>query len=258
MFKFGKRVLTVLMVMVLLGFSSLSNANSSYAKESELDQKVLQGIEKAKEATEDLEKVEEKQAKVYIKKLEKLINNGSINLHTNENINFEDVLVLKNTENKEVVVQIPLLFAEDTYELATVYFSKGKELKSYMENHYSADLNSYEVKVETWVDNQIVLDNLVQLEAKYFEQEEKEKEETLISSLNPFGTKTASANAFTDFLKGFNNCLAAQGIAAWAITAASIACAGLGPAGASACYYGLSFLTGGVVGYCWTSAKYYL
>lgn len=252
----GKKVLSIMMIMMLLGFSSFSS-NTSYAQESELDQKVMQSIEKTKELSEDLEPVEGSQSKVYIKKFKKLLDNGSISFHS-DTINFEDIMVVQNKKNKEVILHIPLFFDEDQNELATVYIEKNGKLKSYMENHYSADQESHEVRVEVWSDNQKVMDDTVQLTAEYFETEQKTESKTIASSLNIFGVETASANSFTDFLKGFNNCLSAQGIAAWAIAAASIACSGLGPAGASACYYGLSFLTGGVVGYCWTSAKYYL
>jgi hypothetical protein len=245
------------MVMVLLGFSSLSNTNSSYAKESETERKVMDSIENAKIASENLVKLDESKAKGFINKLTKLVENGSIQFHSDKEIDFSEAFVLKNKVSKEVIVQVPILFAEDTYELATVYFSKGK-LTSYMENHYSADLDTYKVTVETWMDFEKIQDEVVQLEEKYFIEESEDTKDTLANAFNLFGAKTVSANSFTDFLKGFNNCLASQGIAAWAITAASIACAGLGPAGASACYYGLSFLTGGVVGYCWTSARYYL
>lgn len=254
--KIGKKVLAVFMGIMLLSFGSLSSI-TSYAQESKLDQKVYESLEKAKDLTDDLEKVEGEQAEKYVKNLENLLKDGSIKFKSNGNVDLENVIIMQNQKNKEVVLQIPLFFSEDKNELATVYFSSEGELKSYMENHYSANLKSYKVQIETWTDNEKILDNTVQLEAKHFEKEQKKEDEGFLSSLNPFSVKTASANSFTDFLRGFNNCLASQGIAAWAITAAGIACAGLGPAGASACYYGLSFLTGGVVGYCWTSAKYY-
>lgn len=83
---------------------------------------------------------------------------------------------------------------------------------------YSDNLKFYKVKIETWNNNEKVLDNTVQLEAKHFEKEEKKEDEGLLSSLNPFSVKTASAGgSFVDFLRGFNNCLASQGIAAWDI-----------------------------------------
>ena len=38
---------------------------------------------------------------------------------------------------------------------------------------YSENLKFYKVKIETWNNNEKVLDNTVQLEAKHFEKEEK-------------------------------------------------------------------------------------
>ena len=85
----------------------------------------------------------------------------------------------------------------------------------------------------------------IQLEAKHFKENA-----TLTDTMD-----TPQLAGVGGFLSKFNDCLASQGIAAWAITAASIACGALGPTPAGvACMHGLSFLTGGVIGYCFEKA----
>lgn len=253
---FCKKIVIMLSLLILLSFNTLGASFAQEPESSETDKKIMDTLEILENATEDIENASEEEHELYINKVEELLNEGSLDLKTDEVVDLEGVFVQENSETKEVSVQIPVLFGEDRYEIATVYFSNG-EMTSSMINHYTANFETHEVTVEIWNNNEKVLDSVVELEEKYFE-DETQKEESFVSSLDIFGAKKASANTFTDFVKGFNNCLSAQGIAAWAVAAGSLACAGLGPVGMHACYTGLSFMTGGVLGYCWTSAKYYL
>lgn len=136
-----------------------------------------------------------------------------------------------------------------------VIFDKNGALDYYSETKIVGNDIEYTADVAVYSNGILLNEEHLQLEQKDFEvvaPKDVSKENHFFSFLKP---QTASAGFWSDF----NDCLASQGIAGWAITALSVACgfACIGTAGAGCvpCLLGAGLLTEGVVAYCVYSSR---
>lgn len=224
-----KKLLMIMVVAVMFSSNTLiANATSLEGVNPEKDK-----IESANEFALELKDLDENDQDKVKNKVKKLISSEKIKIQSDMDINYENISIGENLENNDIIINAPLKDKEHEVEYITIVLADN-ELNSYQENHFKADSENHTVDSSIWENGKESYSEIIQLDKESFEKQ---------GEISTFG-----------FWSKFNDCLASMGIAAWAITAASIACTGLGP-GAIPCYYGLSFLTGGVIGHCYDKAK---
>lgn len=224
-----KKITMFVMVLAMVNFNLLVANASGLENGNSQDDK----IQKANDFAMELENLSEGDQDLIIHKIQELVNTNEIELKSNEGIDYDNISIGKNPENEDIIINASLKNEEYNIEYITIVLSEN-ELISYQENHFVANVENSTVDSIVWENGELSFSDNIQLSEEDFQNNN--------DGIVTFG-----------FWSKFNDCLASMGVASWAITAASIACAGLGP-GAIPCYYGLSFLTGGIIGHCFDKA----
>jgi len=188
----------------------------------------------------------------YGDKTKKLIFNNDISLITNGGLSFSNLDV--KTSDEYNVVYLPIEYENVSSELnksfLSIIFNKTGNLEYYVETKIVGNDINYSAEVEVYNNGLLVKKEHLKFEKDDFEpilitEESISQDPTLF--IKPIKVSAG-------FWSEFNDCLASKGIAAWAITALSIACglACIGTAGAGCipCLLGAGLATEGVVAYC--------
>ncbi|WP_146552498.1 hypothetical protein [Rummeliibacillus sp. SL167] len=182
----------------------------------------------------------------------KLIFDNKISLVTNGKLDFLNLDVKAGDEND--IVYLPIVYKNVKTELNKSYFAiifdKNGHLEYYAETKIIGDDVNYTADVEVYNNGDLAKKEHLKLEKEDFDLSSSNEEVANKGLTSFFQPVKASAGFWSEF----NDCLASKGIAAWAITALSVACgfACASTAGVACipCLLGAGLATEGVVSYC--------
>ena len=255
-----KNTLVVKIVVVLSLVFSIIFASSlgSYrdikasAKMQERQDLLQDLLIKSEEFNKKFDDASELVTKEFEENTKKLIFNDDISLITNGELSFSNLDV--KTSDEKNVVYLPIEYENVNRELnksfLSIIFDKTGNLEYYVETKIVGNDVNYSAEVE-------VYNNGILAKKEYLQFDKEDFDSTLLTEESISQNKTLFIKPIkvsAGFWSEFNDCLASKGIAAWAITALSVACglACIGTAGAGCipCLLGAGLATEGVVAYC--------
>ncbi|WP_010493135.1 hypothetical protein [Paenibacillus elgii] len=153
--------------------------------------------------------------------------------------------IVKTKEENAYLVYYPIKGAEKDSKYYMIFNNKGE----FLEDILMLGLKNEDSTIHSVAqkNNQVIFDAQIRedgmIESGYAILPNNVKKEFSKSTVTPEGWWSC-----------FNNCLAAQGVAAWAVaivgTMCGIACAATFGIGCAICFGGISVVSGSVVGYC--------
>ncbi|MFJ5763710.1 hypothetical protein ACIP9C_00015 [Lysinibacillus sp. NPDC093210] len=254
-----KNTLVVKVVVVLSLVFSIIFASSlglyrdieASAKMQERQDLLQDLLIKSEEFNKKFDDASESVTKEFEENTKKLIFNDDISLNTNGELSLSDLDV--KTSDEHNVVYLPIEYENVKSELNKSFFSiifdKTGNLEYYVETKIVGNDVNYTAEVEVYNNGILAKKEYLQFDKEDFDSTltEESISQNNIIFINPIKVSAG-------FWSEFNDCLASKGIAAWAITALSVACglACIGTAGAGCipCLLGAGLATEGVVAYC--------
>lgn len=244
------KVLMVVAILLMSLSSSFTNSKNIVSAQ-ELDSvgfkmnEIFTNYENADQQFEDLAY---NQIEKELYEIKKMIKSDDIKVFTDNEVNYDEAFGKIHNQSSETYIFIPFEVEDEEFELnsAVIQLDKNNEFVGIMEMDLKADKESKQGTIKTWENGKAVLNDVIELPEESFEVNVVQES----PGFQTFGLK--------DRWGTFSDCLNSQGVSYALITLAGAICGGAcgvtWGAGCAPCFYGLSFISGGVIGHCFQKA----
>lgn len=131
---------------------------------------------------------------------------------------------------------------------AIIEINENNKFNSIMEIDLIANEKNNSGKIQIWEDGKLVKNETMTLADELFEKNSSADSDSISTMSKSLG----------DRWKIFSDCLSSQGVSTALIALAASICGGAcgvtWGAGCAPCFYGLSFISGGIIGHCFQKA----
>lgn len=241
-------MITTILLMSFVSPFSKSQSNAQAQQIASIGSEMNEVLLNYEQTDQQFEILTNKQIKKELIKVKKMINSDEIELKSKNKVEYNEAFGKIHIESKDTYIFVPFKVKDEQYQLnsAVIHLDENKKFVGIMEMDLKADKKSQQGVIKTWENGNIVLDKIVPLPEESFEVNINDE----TPEFQTFGLK--------DRWDTFSDCLNSQGVSYALITLAGAICGGAcgatWGAGCAPCFYGLSFISGGVIGHCFQKA----
>ncbi|SES77185.1 hypothetical protein SAMN05421676_101410 [Salinibacillus kushneri] len=225
------------------------------AEIKKLNSKMETVLKEYDEAEEAFKKIENKQLTKDIRKIRSKIKKESIKVQSNNEVNFNQAFGKVHIDSKTRYIFLPIEVENPEFQLkgVVIELKNNNRVNGVMEINLEANKEDEKGTIKTWENGELVKNETMKLPEEAFQSVTTE------SPVNvSVGPSKVNAETLGDRWNTFSDCLDSQGVSYALITLAGAICGGAcgvtWGAGCAPCFYGLSFISGGVIGHCFQKA----